>query len=47
MVLHARVDEGEEFLIVDTQDYVTKDTIPPDAQVRIRYNKSSRTVRVT
>ena len=39
-------DEGEEFLIVDTTDYITKDTVPVDAQVRIRYDKSSSTVRV-
>jgi len=39
-------DDGEEFLIVDTTDYVSKDTTPPDAQVRIRYDKSSSVVRV-
>jgi len=38
---------GEEFLVVDTQDYVSKNTKPPDAEVRIRYNKSSSVVRVT
>ena len=39
-------DAGEQFLVVDTQDYVRKYTTPPDVQVRIRYNKSNSVVRV-
>lgn len=38
---------GEQFLIVDTVDYITKDTTPPGVEVRIRFDKSSSVVRVT
>lgn len=38
---------GAEFLIVDTNDYITKDTKPADVELRIRYDRNSSIVRIT
>lgn len=40
-------EAGEEFVIADSVDLISKDTVPPGAEVRIRYDKSSSVVQVT